>query len=81
MKTNHRRKNPTNGFDYSALNMCARFRVGLGSSHDGGHRGSAKDIKEVKTLDRRQTRRRLNHNFEQEVELGLCEQITECQNA
>jgi hypothetical protein len=52
-----------------------------GSSHDGGQGGSANDIKQVKTLHTTQTRRRLNHNFEQEVELGLCEQITECQNA
>lgn len=28
--------------------------------HDGGHRGSAKDIREAKTIFRRQQRRRAN---------------------
>lgn len=58
MKTNHRRKNPPNsGFDYSSLVHRARWRVGLGMDHSGGHRGSAKDVKDVKTQDRRKRRR------------------------
>lgn len=69
MKTNHRRKNPNNGFDYSAQNMRARFRVGLSSAHDGGHRGSAKDIKEVKTIGRRKTRRKMARYLDQEVQI------------
>jgi hypothetical protein len=57
MKTNYRRKNPdTGGFDYSHLNYCARRRAGLSMDHDGGHKGSARDIKEAKTHYRRQRR-------------------------
>lgn len=60
MKTNHRRTNKSNGYDYSYLNFMKRWHVGLGMDHDGGHRGSAKDIKEVKTHDRRKKRRAAN---------------------
>lgn len=61
MKTNHRRKNPPNsGFDYSHLNYCARRNAGLSFDHDGGHKGSARDIREIKATRRRQERRRLN---------------------
>lgn len=61
MKTNHRRINKSNGFDYAHMNFVKRFKVGLGADHDGGHRGSAKDIKEVKTQNRRQARRKANN--------------------
>lgn len=71
MKTNHRRKNPPNsGFNYSVLVYRARTRVGLGADHDGGHRGSAKDVKEVKTTFRRIRRRVENRQVQKEV-IGL----------
>lgn len=61
MKVNHRRKNPPdNGHDYAYLVYRARFKVGLGADHDGGHRGSAKDVKEAKTHYRRTRRRQEN---------------------
>jgi hypothetical protein len=62
MKTNHRRVNKAKGgFDYSTLNFMRRWRAGLGfSDHDGGHRGSARDIREIKDIRRRQERRKLN---------------------
>ncbi len=57
MKTNYRRKNPTtSGFDYAYLNYCARRRAGLSWDHDGGHKGSARDIREIKAIKRRQRR-------------------------
>lgn len=64
MKINHRRKNKgkyLQGHDYSFLTYRARSRAGVqGMDHDGGHKGSAKDIREEKTLRRRQERRQLN---------------------
>ncbi len=58
MKTNHHRKNKSKGgHDYSSLNFMKRLKVGLGMDHDGGHRGSARDIREAKTHDRRKRRR------------------------
>lgn len=66
---NPRRKNKRSNKcpDYSTLNFWRRFRVGLGADHDDGHRGSAEDIREVKTLDRRQKRRRANDAVRQEL--------------
>lgn len=61
MKTNHRRKSPAgSGHNYSYLNYVARMRAGVEMEHDGGHKGSAKDIREIKAIRRRPERRRLN---------------------
>lgn len=61
MKTNHRRINKTKGgFDYSYLIFQKRWKLGLSMDHDGGHRGHAKDVKELKTHERRKERRKLN---------------------
>ena len=61
MKTNHRRKNPNkSGHDYSYLNFMRRWRNGLSFDHDGGHKGSARDIREIKAIRHRQERRKLN---------------------
>lgn len=49
------------GPNYSTLGYRARSRQGVsGMEHDGGHRGSAKDIKETKTARKRTDRRIAN---------------------
>jgi len=61
MKTNHRRNNPSkSGHNYSYLNYMRRQKYGLGYDHDGGHKGSARDIREIKAIQHRQERRKLN---------------------
>lgn len=60
MKTNHRRKSPEGeSFDYRWAMFHSRNAHGLGfSDHDGGRRGSAKDVREQKTHEVRQRRRK-----------------------
>ena len=61
MKTNHRRKQPANeSYDYGYAVFQARWRLGVGMDHDGGRRGHAKDVREAKTQERRQRRRKEN---------------------
>ena len=69
MKTNHRRTNKSNGYDYGYLEFCKRFKIGLGADHDNGRRGSAREIKQHKTLERRKKRRELN-NLNKELRDG-----------
>lgn len=69
MKTNHRRsqKCDTGGFNYSFMNFVRRFKRGLGADHDGGHRGSARDIREAKRQVTREERRKLDRQLSKEV--------------
>ncbi|MDU8350766.1 hypothetical protein RYA05_02540 [Pseudomonas syringae pv. actinidiae] len=67
MKTNHRRsKAKKGGFDYAHNMFVKRLRLGLGAAHDGGRRGSAKDIKALKTSMRRSARREFNKATQEE---------------
>jgi hypothetical protein len=58
MKTNQRRNTPKNqSFDYGYAMFQSRNNHGLGfSDHDGGRRGSAKDVKEQKKIQSRKRR-------------------------
>lgn len=60
MKVNHRRKNPPRSFAYAYLMYRKRVKVGLGAAHDGGRRGAAKDVRELKEHERRAERHAAN---------------------
>ena len=66
-KKNPRRKGQKKAGDHSAKMMQARWKAGIGYSHDGGRRGSAKDVREAKTIRRRQRRRKENLQATQQV--------------
>lgn len=56
-KKNPRRSGQRKAGGYAHRMFAARFAVGLGADHDGGRRGSARDVREQKTQDRRKRRR------------------------
>lgn len=61
MKANtHRPKHTNDSKDHRHAMFVARFKYGLSADHNGGRRGSAKDLKETKTQMRRQRRRKEN---------------------
>lgn len=58
-KKNPRRKGQKKAGDHARRMWQAQVKAGLGySDHDGGRRGSAKDVREAKTIRRRQRRRK-----------------------
>lgn len=69
MKTNHRRKKPVGeSFDYRNKMYQTQVAHGLGySDHDGGRRGSAKDVREAKTHEVRKTRRKHDRDLKKEL--------------
>lgn len=69
MKTNHRRKKPKGeSFDYRYKMFCSRMKQGVqGMDHDGGRRGSAKDVREQKTIEVRKARRKHERNLRKEL--------------